>query len=155
MIYVTHDQHEALTFADRVTVMNTGRAVQTGTPEELHLAPASPFVGFFIGSPGMNLLPGRACGGVLECGGGVTWPWSGEGECQLGIRPEFVETSATELPGGWTWEVRGVETRATHKVLALARDGARIKSRVAEDFVAAAGQTVWARFPAERVRVFS
>jgi glycerol transport system ATP-binding protein len=159
MIYVTHDQHEALTFADRVTVMDAGKVVQTGTPEELHSAPASPFVGFFIGSPGMNLLPCRQRDGVLDCGGGLTWPapagLPAGAECQLGIRPEFVETSTAELPGGWTWDVRGIEARATHKVLALARAGTQIKSRVAEDFNVAAGQQVWARFPAERVRVFS
>src|SRR6056297_4183833 len=57
MIYVTHDQTEALTFADKVVVMHDGRVVQIGTPEELFQKPAHTFVGYFIGSPGMNLLP--------------------------------------------------------------------------------------------------
>ena len=56
MIYVTHDQTEALTFADKVVVMYDGRVVQMGTPEELFETPAHTFVGYFIGSPGMNLL---------------------------------------------------------------------------------------------------
>lgn len=155
MIYVTHDQHEALTFADRVTVMNGGRVVQTGTPAELHTAPASPFVGFFIGSPGMNLLPCRYREGRWECAGfSVAATAELPGECQLGIRPEFVETSAAELPSGVRWEVRGVERRATHQILALGRAEAQIKSRVAEDFAATVGMPVWTRFPAERVQVF-
>src|SRR5918994_2892729 len=62
MIYVTHDQTEALTFADKVVVMHDGAVVQTGTPDELFERPAHTFVGHFIGSPGMNLLPCRVEG---------------------------------------------------------------------------------------------
>ena len=57
MIYVTHDQTEALTFADQVVVMHEGQIVQTGTPVELFEKPKHTFVGHFIGSPGMNILP--------------------------------------------------------------------------------------------------
>ena len=57
MIYVTHDQTEALTFADTVVVMHDGRVVQSGTPAELFEKPAHTFVGYFIGSPGMNIVP--------------------------------------------------------------------------------------------------
>ena len=59
MIYVTHDQTEALTFADKVVVMHDGAVVQMGTPEELFERPAHTFVGHFIGSPGMNILPAQ------------------------------------------------------------------------------------------------
>ena len=62
MIYVTHDQTEALTFADKVVVMHDGRVVQIGTPQELFERPAHTFVGYFIGSPGMNLLPAKIDG---------------------------------------------------------------------------------------------
>ncbi len=62
MIYVTHDQTEALTFADHVVVMNEGRVLQTGTPAELFETPEHTFVGYFIGSPGMNLLPASVAG---------------------------------------------------------------------------------------------
>src|SRR5512144_836537 len=62
MIYVTHDQTEALTFADTVVVMHEGSVVQTGTPEELFARPAHTFVGYFIGSPGMNVLPAEVQG---------------------------------------------------------------------------------------------
>ena len=57
MIYVTHDQTEALTFADQVVVMHEGQIVQTGTPVDLFEKPKHTFVGYFIGSPGMNVLP--------------------------------------------------------------------------------------------------
>ena len=57
MVYVTHDQTEALTFADKVVVMYEGEVVQIGTPEDLFERPAHTFVGYFIGSPGMNVLP--------------------------------------------------------------------------------------------------
>lgn len=59
MIYVTHDQSEAMTFADEVVVMDEGRILQTGKPEELFERPAHKFIGYFIGSPGMNFLPCR------------------------------------------------------------------------------------------------
>jgi glycerol transport system ATP-binding protein len=66
MIYVTHDQTEALTFADQVVVMHEGRVVQVGTPEELFDSPAHTFVGYFIGSPGMNLLAARIDGAIAR-----------------------------------------------------------------------------------------
>jgi glycerol transport system ATP-binding protein len=162
MIYVTHDQHEALTFADHVTVMDRARVVQTGTPEELHTDPASPFIGFFIGSPGMNLIPCRYRDGRLDCGGfslpvteAMRVRLSGhDAPCQFGIRPEFVEPSATELSDGVAWRVRNIEHRGTHQVLALMRDGVEIKSRAPEGFASAVNQQVWTRFPSDKIRVF-
>lgn len=62
MIYVTHDQTEALTFADKVSVLTTGGILQTGTPEEVYAAPSHEFVGHFVGSPGMNFLPSKVVG---------------------------------------------------------------------------------------------
>ena len=70
MIYVTHDQTEALTFADKVVVMYDGEVVQIGTPEELFDEPAHTFVGYFIGSPGMNILPGEVSGNRVRVAGG-------------------------------------------------------------------------------------
>src|SRR4029450_328098 len=69
MIYVTHDQTEALTFADQVMVMNDGMIVQAGTPVELFERPRHTFVGHFIGSPGMNLLPATFEDGVARFAG--------------------------------------------------------------------------------------
>ncbi|QFU16048.1 ABC transporter ATP-binding protein [Microvirga thermotolerans] len=96
MIYVTHDQTEALTFADKVVVMHDGAVVQTGTPEELFERPAHTFVGHFIGSPGMNILPCRVEGATAHVDGATValrraYPRLPETErIELGIRPEFV-----------------------------------------------------------------
>ena len=69
MIYVTHDQTEALTFADTVIVMYDGRIVQVGSPQELFERPHHTFVGYFIGSPGMNILPARVDGHTATVAG--------------------------------------------------------------------------------------
>jgi glycerol transport system ATP-binding protein len=95
MIYVTHDQTEALTFADKVVVMSEGEVVQTGTPEELFERPAHTFVGYFVGSPGMNVLPCELRGATaLVAGQAVAlaahYPaLPSTQKIELGIRPEF------------------------------------------------------------------
>src|SRR6202044_2784678 len=111
MIYVTHDQTEALTFADKVVVMNDGRAVQIGAPADLFYRPEHTFVGYFIGSPGMNLLPARVSGVRAMVDGhaielGAAYPDLGaSANVRIGVRPEFVElTQAAGVPV----QVRGV-----------------------------------------------
>ena len=101
MIYVTHDQTEALTFADKVVVMHDGEVVQTGTPEELFERPAHTFVGHFIGSPGMNVLPCRDRGrdrlGRGRDDRAAAQPirrCRADKRIELGIRPEFVALRA-------------------------------------------------------------
>ncbi|AMJ61425.1 ABC transporter ATP-binding protein [Bosea sp. PAMC 26642] len=94
MIYVTHDQTEALTFADTVVVMHEGGVVQTGTPEELFQHPAHTFVGHFIGSPGMNVLPCAVSGALASLAGQTialvrAYPALDAGRIELGIRPEY------------------------------------------------------------------
>ena len=88
-LYVTHDQEEAMTIADQLVVLDSGRIAQRGTPEELYRAPANTFVAGFIGSPSMNLVPGRIQGGVFTADG-VTWsaPGVAQGEVTFGVRPE-------------------------------------------------------------------
>ena len=97
MIYVTHDQTEALTFADQVVVMDHGEVVQIGTPVELFERPTHRFVGHFIGSPGMNVLPCELREGAaffngerVELEGPVSKPGSG-GSLEIGVRPEYVK----------------------------------------------------------------
>ena len=104
MIYVTHDQTEALTFADQVVVMKDGEVVQIGTPVELFERPHHTFVGHFIGSPGMNILPcAVSCGKVAVDGVEVNAAnaakvGSAGGNLQLGVRPEFVSFANSGLP---------------------------------------------------------
>ncbi|NVK31151.1 MAG: ABC transporter ATP-binding protein, partial [Gammaproteobacteria bacterium] len=115
MIYVTHDQTEALTFADKVVVMHDGQVVQIGTPEALFNRPEHTFVGYFIGSPGMNVLPvkidrNRALLGDLEIFLGGHYPTL-SGKVEIGIRPEFLSISDD---GGIPIEVTRVEDVGRH-----------------------------------------
>jgi len=100
MIYVTHDQTEALTFADTVVVMHDGRVVQSGTPAELFEKPAHTFVGYFIGSPGMNIVPAEVDGSKARIDGHVINLHRNYGalpkaaKIEIGVRPEFVDIAA-------------------------------------------------------------
>jgi glycerol transport system ATP-binding protein len=120
MIYVTHDQTEALTFADQVVVMNNGEVVQTGTPIELFERPHHTFVGHFIGSPGMNFLPCDVKAKKASIGGvaiaSVNAAKAGDGRLEIGIRPEFVSLANKGLDADVVkvsdiGRVRVVETR--------------------------------------------
>jgi sn-glycerol 3-phosphate transport system ATP-binding protein len=99
-IYVTHDQVEAMTLADRLIVMNAGRAEQIGTPMEIYARPATVYVAGFIGSPAMNMLPAKrtADGKAIELPGGaklnLAQPLGGSGDVLIGIRPEHVSIAA-------------------------------------------------------------
>jgi glycerol transport system ATP-binding protein len=105
MIYVTHDQTEALTFADQVVVMIDGQVVQAGTPVELFERPRHTFVGHFIGSPGMNVLPCEIdAAGVARVGGDAV-PTSSNAlagargkKTEVGVRPEFIRFASEGLP---------------------------------------------------------
>ncbi|MDO6965061.1 ABC transporter ATP-binding protein [Rhizobium alvei] len=103
MVYVTHDQTEALTFADKVVVMHDGEIVQIGTPAELFERPSHTFVGYFIGSPGMNLMPVAIDGSTAKVGDqsialkGAP-KLNGASKLELGIRPEFVRMGREGMP---------------------------------------------------------
>lgn len=112
MIYVTHDQIEAMTLADRIVVMQSGVIEQQGAPLDLYDRPANAFVAGFLGSPSMNFIRGQICGGtiVAEDGtvlpGGETAVHAGEGRPVLwGARPE----SLTQSPNGISGLVEVVE----------------------------------------------
>jgi multiple sugar transport system ATP-binding protein len=100
-IYVTHDQIEAMTMADRIVVMNAGRVEQVGTPLELYDDPANLFVAGFIGSPAMNILRGRVYEGAVSLGEGIRIPTrlpvaSGR-EVLVGVRPEHFAVASDGL----------------------------------------------------------
>ncbi|MDR5752779.1 MULTISPECIES: sn-glycerol-3-phosphate ABC transporter ATP-binding protein UgpC [unclassified Caballeronia] len=122
MIYVTHDQTEAMTMADRIVVLNHGKVEQIGSPLELYRTPRNRFVAGFIGSPKMNFIDVRvlrtdAAGVTIELPGGapLTLPFTGHavaaGEMlTLGIRPEhFVESGGGDIDSGLTGEVMVIE----------------------------------------------
>lgn len=99
MIYVTHDQTEALTFADTVVVMHDGKVVQAGRPDELFERPEHTFVGYFIGSPGMNVLPATVEGNRAHVEGGTielgrSYDILAGKRIEIGIRPEFASLAS-------------------------------------------------------------
>ena len=118
MIYVTHDQIEALTFADEVVVMHEGQIVQTGTPVELFEKPKHTFVGHFIGSPGMNILPCEIENGKINFEGKIipsnnSFKKTNFSKTQLGIRPEFIKFSND----GIKVKIKRVSDTGRHKVI--------------------------------------
>ncbi len=104
-VYVTHDQVEAMTLANRMIVINAGVVEQIGAPLEVYDEPASLFVAGFIGSPSMNFMPGRRSGDGVDVGGGIVIPMPAEARAKageqvtVGVRPEhFVTGSGGEGP---------------------------------------------------------
>jgi glycerol transport system ATP-binding protein len=127
MVYVTHDQTEALSFADKVVVMHDGYVVQVGTPEELFERPAHTFVGYFIGSPGMNVAPVEVKGDRARLGSQEirltrAYPNVPAGaKTELGIRPEYVRVSANGK--GMTGRVLRVDDVGRYRVVRIDLDG--------------------------------
>jgi glycerol transport system ATP-binding protein len=137
MIYVTHDQTEALTFADKVAVMRDGEVLQVGTPEQLFDAPSHTFVGKFIGSPGMNVLPCEVHGAVASIGAhGIPlarrYP-AQSGVLELGVRPEFVDLlEQGEREDAVPVCIRGVDDLGRHKLVQLGLDDHRLQALLPE-----------------------
>ena len=128
MIYVTHDQTEALTFADQVVVMHEGQVVQTGTPVELFEKPKHTFVGHFIGSPGMNIIPCKLDNGNAEIDGvkvsvSSQIKKSNFSKIEIGIRPEFVSFSEEGIPV----KVLKVSNTGRHKIIDTECKSGKIK----------------------------
>jgi len=134
MVYVTHDQTEALTFADKVVVMYDGEIVQIGTPAELFDRPSHTFVGYFIGSPGMNVLPVTLDGSNAVIGD-VRVPLAkpaavpAGAKIELGIRPEFVRLGREGMPVA----IEKVEDIGRRKIVRTRFAGQPLTAVLAED----------------------
>ena len=118
-LFVTHDQVEAMTLAQRMIVMNAGRVEQIGTPDEVYHRPATTFVASFIGSPPMNLIKGHADGSRFTAGGQtLTLPAAAprSGELILGLRPEHAELSQTGT-AGWQLKVEALEMLGAERLV--------------------------------------
>ena len=129
VVYVTHDQAEALTFAERITMLHRGAVLQTGTPLQLYEAPAHTAVAGFIGSPGMNLVGADVQGGRLRIGNRVVASSGFEdGPCVVGFRPEWatVESGHGATEEGLPVEVEGVRVLGTEKGLPVGMVTARL-----------------------------
>ncbi len=156
MIYVTHDQTEALTFADKVIVMHEGTVVQIGTPVELFERPKHTFVGYFIGSPGMNVLPCTVENGLpvfagqrVELNQPIVPP-AGAKRLEIGVRPEFVRFAGDGIPV----EIVKVSDTGRHNVVETRRDGLAIRLLAAAgaDIPSGSGRI---RFDPDHTRVYA
>ncbi|MBM6596413.1 ABC transporter ATP-binding protein [Microvirga pudoricolor] len=160
MIYVTHDQVEAMTLADRIVVLNAGRVEQVGTPLELYHRPANLFVAGFIGSPQMNFLKGHVSGASqirLADGLTIAAPLanglrSGD-DVTLGVRPDHVRLSETGLAG----RVALVEELGENHLLYVDLDalpGCRLTARAPGDARHKAGDRIAVEFDREACHLF-
>ena len=160
LIYVTHDQTEALTFADQVVVMHEGAVVQIGTPQELFEKPRHTFVGYFIGSPGMNLIPVRLEGDALVTDStpipvdpAAIQRLSGREKLTVGIRPEFLGYSPAPQPNGVPARIQRVENLGTFKI-AVAQVGEQtVKAKIPEKQPISPGDG-WLIFPPEQTLLY-
>ena len=160
-LYVTHDQVEAMTLAERVIVMNKGIAEQIGTPSEVYRRPASLFVASFIGSPAMNLLPGQLTTDgtslVMEDGFELPLPvprpeWGGR-ELTIGIRPEHIQLTEDTQNGIPmvlnTLELLGADNLAHGKLA-----GSGVVVRLSHEVFPTAGSLLRLDFPAKALHFF-
>ena len=143
LIYVTHDQVEALTFAEQVVVMTRGKAVQMGSADALFERPAHTFVGHFIGSPGMNFLPVQVEGAQVRVGGTLLSGTPPAGATKLGIRPEYLALAGADDPGALPATVTQVQDIGTYFLVTCRAGEHLLKARLAPDAdVPSAGQAV-------------
>jgi sn-glycerol 3-phosphate transport system ATP-binding protein len=142
-LFVTHDQVEAMTLAQRMIVMNAGRVEQMGTPEQVYGKPASSFVASFIGSPPMNLLTGRADGSRFAVGDALLPLPSAApqaGALVLGVRPEHVDITAE---GRWPLAVETVEMLGAERLVHGRLGGVLVTVRIDATLVPPhVGQTI-------------
>jgi len=160
MIYVTHDQMEAMTMADRIVVMRAGNIEQVGTPLEIYDTPANSFVGSFIGSPSMNLIDGvivaNGAGASLKDGDGTLWPLPEHAvphigrSVQLGIRPEHISLQT----GGIAAIISSVEPTGAETHVQMQVGGKTIVAVLRDRPGIAIGDTVAIAITDERSQLF-
>jgi multiple sugar transport system ATP-binding protein len=156
-IYVTHDQIEAMTMADRIVVLRDGIVEQTGTPAELYDRPVNTFVATFIGSPAMNLLPGqRSERGLTLAGGGTldVVPAAVPEHCILGVRPEHFEIVPAATPGAWAMTLDVVEFAGADTMLSCRLGDTQVLAMVHERVSARPGAAVALRPRADLMHWF-
>ena len=156
-LFVTHDQVEAMTLAERMIVMNAGRIEQIGTPDDVYHQPATTFVAGFIGSPPMNLITGRVDGlRFIADGQMLPLPAAAPraGELIFGLRPEHVALSANDA-NGWPLKVEALEMLGAERLVYGRLGGAlftlRIDATLAPPKI---GDSVMLRPPAQHVHWF-
>jgi ABC-type sugar transport system ATPase subunit len=152
-IYVTHDQEEAMTIADRMAIFREGRIIQIGTPEQVFNEPDTMDVAAFIGSPPMNLIDAVSTGGTLSVGGqriNITPPQAAPGEIVLGVRPSHIHLSDSGLPARLLLS----ENLGESMLLNLDMDGQIVKLRLPEVRRFTDGETLHLAFDPNFVHFF-
>lgn len=160
-LYVTHDQAEAMTLADRIAVMNQGRLLQYDTPENIYQRPANRFVAGFVGSPSMNFIDVEVEGATVGRPG-----WSStldrdtaeavgnRSRLTLGIRPEDVQVAKFEQDSWSPASVYISEQLGNETLLRLEADSFQITARVAPDQRVESGDRVWFRLHSSKLHLF-
>ena len=153
-IYVTHDQIEAMTLADRVVVMNQGVVQQVGTPVEIYNDPANTFVAGFIGSPAMNLMEGHVAGGTFTTDGvsisGLTS--AHDGPATLGFRAE--DAAIVSEGGNISAPVYSMELLGEATMVTMKAGGGLQSVKAGKDYRARIGDTVHVSVPASICHLF-
>ncbi|MBI1416788.1 MAG: sn-glycerol-3-phosphate ABC transporter ATP-binding protein UgpC [Limimaricola sp.] len=153
-IYVTHDQIEAMTLADRVVVMNHGVVQQVGTPTEIYDRPANTFVASFIGSPAMNLIEGTVTAGTFHAQGiEVTGLPAPDGPIILGFRAE--DASVSDAGGEITAPVYSMELLGDATLISVRSGADLIAVRAAKDFRIEIGAPISIRIPMTAIHLFN
>ncbi len=157
--FVTHDQAEAMTLADRIAVMSAGELRQIGTPDEIYDFPADRFVAEFIGSPPMNLIPGEVRGGQVYALDGWQLPTpkpvqQPEGPVDIGLRPEAIVLSESATGVGQPATVFLVEPLGSETILYVTVGDTTLRVRVAPHVRPEIGSTVWLQAAPAGVRLF-
>src|SRR5690242_1558980 len=136
MIFVTHDQAEAMSLANRIAVLSAGELQQIGTPDDVYDRPANVFVAVFIGSPPMNLMTGTRRNGTVTTAGGWDVPVPGglsdsDQDVTVGLRPEGIDIVADGADGGQLAEVVAVEPFGSEVIVDVKLGEQSIKIRTA------------------------
>lgn len=155
IIYVTHDQYEAMTFAEEILVMNMGEVVQQGTPEELFERPRTRYVGYFVGSPAMNFIDAQVRDGVAYVGNTPIAFAGGprgvrDGRVELGIRPEYVSIGQTSTGNHCPAEVTSIQDMGGTYVLTCDVQGQKVQVKVPRAQELPQGSSVMLSLPADK-----
>lgn len=158
-VYVTHDQVEALTLADRIAVMNKGRIVQLGTPREVYEMPSNVFVATFIGNPPMNIIRCKVSRDMLECPG-FSRELEGrldieESTVLLGIRPEHIELHTSKVEGSIEGKVYVIEPTGAEYIVNVKVDDTIVKVKSLKEPNLSIGDTVYIKLDWSKVKLFS
>jgi ABC-type sugar transport system ATPase subunit len=138
ILYVTHDQAEAMTLAGRIAILRNGQIVQIGAPLELYRQPATTFVATFLGNPAMNLLDDTRDGTPVK----------------IGIRPENVQLSTAARDGWQSARVLVVEPMGSEMLVTLELEGQRLVARTPADLAIGSDQDAWIQMSPDHILVF-